>query len=111
MRRRLEGDLETIVAKALKKDPAERYPSVAELADDLKRYVDNQPISARPDSMPYRIRKFVRRHRTGAATAAAMAVVLVGLTGIYTWRLAAERDHARLEAEKSARVSELLTSV
>ena len=111
LRRRLEGDLETIVAKALKKDPRERYASVAELADDLKRYVDNQPISARPDSMGYRVRKFGRRHRAGATAAAAMALVLVGLTGFYTWRLAAERDHARREAEKSSRVSELLTSV
>jgi serine/threonine protein kinase len=111
LRRRLEGDLETIVAKALKKDPAERYASVGELADDLKRYVDNQPISARPDSLGYRVRKFVRRHRTGITAAAAMAVVLVGLTAFYTWRLTAERDRAQLEAEKSARVSELLTSV
>jgi len=111
LRRRLEGDLETIVGKALKKDPRERYASVGELADDLKRYVDNQPISARPDSLGYRVRKFVRRHRAGTTAAAAMAIVLVGVTGFYTWRLAAERDHARLEAEKSARVSELLTSV
>jgi len=111
LRRRLEGDLETIVTKALKKDPRERYASVGELADDLKRYVDNQPISARPDSMGYRVRKFVRRHRAATTAAAAMAVVLVGMTAFYTWQLAAERDRARLEAEKSARVSELLTSV
>jgi serine/threonine-protein kinase len=111
LRRRLEGDLETIITKALKKDPAERYGSVGELADDLKRYVDNQPISARPDSLGYRVRKFVRRHRAASVAAAAMAVVLVGLTAFYTWRLAAERDRARLEAEKSSRVSELLTSV
>ena len=96
LRRRLEGDLETIVTKALKKDPRERYASVGELADDLKRYVDNQPISARPDSMGYRVRKFVRRHRAATTAAAAMAVVLVGMTAFYTWQLAAERVKAEL---------------
>ena len=50
LRRQLEGDLDTIVAKALKKNPAERYPSVTALADDLRRYLRHEPISARPDT-------------------------------------------------------------
>ena len=62
LRRLLRGDLDTIVAKALKKSPQERYPSVTALADDLRRYLAQQPISARPDTLAYRTAKFARRH-------------------------------------------------
>lgn len=111
LHRLLRGDLDTIVAKALKKRPADRYASVTALADDLRRYLDRQPIGARPDSFTYRTAKFVRRHAAGVATAAAVTALLVGLVGFYTSRLAAERDRARLEAEKAAKVSELLTDL
>ena len=60
-RRALEGDLDTILGKALKKDPAERYASVAAFAEDLRRFLAHEPISARPDTVPYRVTKFVRR--------------------------------------------------
>jgi serine/threonine protein kinase len=69
-RRLLQGDLDTIVAKALKKRPAERYGSVTALADDLRRYLNHQPIGARPDTAAYRARKFARRHRIPVALAA-----------------------------------------
>jgi eukaryotic-like serine/threonine-protein kinase len=62
LRHALQGDLETIVAKALKKSPAERYPSVAAFADDLRRVLEQRPISARPETMRYRATKFVRRN-------------------------------------------------
>src|SRR6516162_11698253 len=62
--RLLRGDLDTIVAKALKKDPRERYPSIKAFADDLQRYLRHEPISARPDAIAYRAGKFVRRHRS-----------------------------------------------
>jgi len=61
LRRLLRGDLDTILTKALKKDPAERYPSVTAFAEDLRRYLRNQPIGARPDALTYRAVKFVRR--------------------------------------------------
>jgi serine/threonine protein kinase/tetratricopeptide (TPR) repeat protein len=111
LRRLLQGDLETIVGKALKKSPDERYPSVAEFAEDLRRYVDHQPIGARADTVRHRATKFVRRHWRGVTAVAAAAVVLVGVIGFYTARLATERDRARLEAEKASRVSELLTGL
>ncbi len=110
-RRFLEGDLDTIVAKALKKDPAQRYASVTALADDLRRFLDHEPISARPDTLAYRAAKFVRRHAAGVVTAAAVFLLLAGLTGFYTTRVAAERDRARLQAQKAERVSELLTGL
>ncbi|MGH9309020.1 MAG: serine/threonine-protein kinase, partial [Vicinamibacterales bacterium] len=111
LRRMLQGDLDTIVGKALKNDPAERYASVAEFADDLRRFVEHQPIAARPDTVRYRMGKFVRRHRRSVAVAAAAVLTIVGLVAFYGSRLAAERDRARLQAEKASRVSELLTSL
>jgi eukaryotic-like serine/threonine-protein kinase len=62
--RLLRGDLDTIVANALKKNPQERYPSIKVFADDLQRFLQYEPISARPDAIGYRAGKFVRRHRT-----------------------------------------------
>lgn len=81
LRRALRGDLDTIIAKALKKNPAERYASVTAFADDLRRYLGHQTISARPDTLAYRARKFVRRHRVPVAAA---ALVIAGLSaGLY----------------------------
>ena len=76
--RQLRGDLDTIVAKALKKSPAERYSSVTALADDLRRYLKHEPISAQPDTMAYRARKFIRRNRTVAALTTAAVVFVIG---------------------------------
>jgi len=108
LRQQLAGDLDTIVAKALKKDPAERYDSVAALGDDLRRFLRHEPISARPDTLAYRAAKFVGRHGRGVALAAAALVLLAGSTAFYTIRLAAERDRAQREAAKAAQVSEAL---
>lgn len=109
--RSLRGDLETIVAKALKKRPQDRYPTVLALAGDLERYLDHQPISARPDTFAYRAAKFVGRHRRGVATAFAIVLLVATFVGFYTVRLAAERDRARLEAEKAATISAFLSEL
>ena len=63
LRRRLAGDLDTIVMMALREDPARRYASVEALARDIERHLAGLPVSARPDTVGYRARKFVRRHR------------------------------------------------
>ena len=76
----LQGDLDTIVAKALKKNAPERYASVTALADDLRRSLRHEPISARPDTLRYRTTTFVRRHVRGVATTAAIVLLLGGLT-------------------------------
>jgi WD40 repeat protein/predicted Ser/Thr protein kinase len=80
----LRGDVETIVAKALAKEPARRYPSAAELAADLRRWLAHEPIQARPTSALYHLRRFARRH-TGlvggvVATVAALVLGLVATT-------------------------------
>jgi serine/threonine protein kinase/Flp pilus assembly protein TadD len=111
LRRLLQGDLETVVGKALKHDPAERYGSVAEFADDLRRVLDHQPIAARGDALGYRTAKFLRRHRRVVITASLAASVVLALSVYYTARLSAERDRARVEAAKASKVSELLTGL
>jgi len=111
LRRALKGDLETIVAKSLKKDPSERYASVTALAEDVRRHLEHQPIAARPDTLGYRTSKFLRRHARGVAAAAAVILLTAGLTVFYTARVAAERDRARREARKSAKVTELLAGL
>lgn len=100
--RSLDADLELVVMKAIAKEPGRRYDSARALADDLKRYLAGQPISARPDTAGYRARKWFRRHREMAvASAVGLLVVLVfGALGLV--RLVRERDRAvRAEQEAS----------
>ncbi len=101
LRRELRGDLDTIVGKALKKSPQERYASVTEFANDLQRYLKHEPISARPDTLAYRTAKFVRRNRTVVVlTATAIALVIGSLsTGLWIAnreRKVAERRFAQV---------------
>lgn len=102
LRRELRGDLDTILGKALKKNPQERYASVAALAGDLRRYLSHQPITARPDQLAYRARKYARRHRLGVAIAAALVLLLAGFSLIQARelrRITRERDRADRIAE------------
>ena len=94
----VKGDIETIVAKALKKVPAERYANAAALADDVRRYLAHEPIAARPDARLYRMGKFVQRHRAGVAMASvAVAALGVGV-GVALWQ-AREAQAQRVQAE------------
>lgn len=104
LRRELRGDLEIIVAKALKKRPKERYASVTALAEDLRRYLAEEPILARPDSLAYRTRKFVHRHARSLAAAALALFVLAAVVAFYGVRL-------RQEARKATQVSGFLTDL
>jgi serine/threonine-protein kinase len=78
LRSLLHGDLDNIVAKALKKQASERYPSVEALADDLRRYLTHRVVSARADSLAYRAAKFCRRNRTAVALSMLAIVALAG---------------------------------
>ena len=107
----LRGDLETITLKALEKDRKRRYQSAADLARDLQRYLDNDPIAARPPSAAYRTRMFVRRHRVGTAAAvlAFAGVLAFGVAMAFqARRIARERDRANAEAVKAQKVSGFL---
>ncbi|NBC17655.1 MAG: tetratricopeptide repeat protein [Bacteroidetes bacterium] len=97
LRRTLRGDLDSIVLKALKKEPEQRYPSVRAFADDIRRYLDGHPVQARHDAHWYRLGKFVRRHRVGVTAAAVVAVLLVSYaltTRAQAEQIARERDKA-----------------
>jgi eukaryotic-like serine/threonine-protein kinase len=110
----LEGDLDNILAKALKKAPAERYPSAAALGDDLRRYLDDEPVSARPASVGYRTRKFVRRYRfaVGAASGVLLALIAgVAGTGWQAYEARRQRDLALQEIRYSRASHEVLMSL
>ena len=92
--RALRGDLDNIVARALKKNPLERYSSAELLAQDLRRYLAHEPVSARPDRLGYRAAKFVRRHRGGVVTGVITAVALVAATVVTTTEML-EARHQR----------------
>ncbi len=112
LRRVLLGDLDTVLAKALKKNPQERYASVTALADDLRRYLDHAPITARPDTFAYRAAKFVRRNRLPVALAAS-AVIAMG-AGIISTAFQAhtaelQRDYALRQLTRAEAVNDLNT--
>jgi eukaryotic-like serine/threonine-protein kinase len=109
--RAYRGDVEVIVSKALEKDKTRRYASAAALADDLRRYLTDQPITARPASTGYQLRKFARRHKVLVGAVAAVFVVLTAGVVVSTWQAVRARraERAALEAQQTAQaVNEFL---
>jgi serine/threonine-protein kinase len=99
--RALAGDLDTIVLKALKKAPADRYATADALEQDLRRALDGRPVLARPDSRWYRARRFVRRHRLPLAAATAVAVALLAGAAVALWQAQVARTQGKLAAEQA----------
>jgi non-specific serine/threonine protein kinase/serine/threonine-protein kinase len=107
----LAGDLDNIVLKSLRKEPARRYPSAAELSADLERYLAGRLVVARPDTLGYRLHKFVGRHRVGVlATAAVTVVVALGVAGTVSQSQRAAVERARV-LQRMANVRELANSL
>ncbi len=97
--REISGDLDNIVLKALSKRPEHRYPSVEAMALDLNRYLEGKPVLARPQSVAYRSRKFVQRHRWALATTALVLLVMATALGLVAWQAQqAVREAARAQA-------------
>jgi serine/threonine-protein kinase len=97
LRRRLEGDLDTILLEALRKDPARRYASAEALAEDLHRHLENLPVLARREAILYRASKFVRRNRLATALASVLLLLVLGFglaAMLQARRIASERDKA-----------------
>ena len=94
----LRGDLDTILAKTLKKAPAERYANAAELAEDLRHWLNHEPISARPDSAAYILAKFVRRHRL-AVVAGSLGLLTLSVSIGVALRQGQEAQAQRAQAE------------
>jgi serine/threonine protein kinase len=95
--RSLQGDLDNILHKAMKKNPAERYASAQALADDLQRFLSDEPVQARPDTAYYRVSKFVKRHSVGAALVS-IAVVLLSATLLAAIMQAQRAERAAAQA-------------
>ncbi len=108
---RPDPDLVTILGKALEKEPSRRYQSVAALADDIDRYLQNQPIVARPPTTFYHLRKAFLRHRTSFAFAAVFLILLVGSSvslAIFSARARAARNEAEQEAARATAIKDFL---
>jgi hypothetical protein len=99
----LRGDLDWIVMKALEKDRNRRYQTANGFGMDVQRYLNNEPVFARPPSRLYRLQKLVRRNQTTFAAIAAVSVALIAGFGTSTWLFFRERE-ARREAENARRV-------
>jgi eukaryotic-like serine/threonine-protein kinase len=106
-RRRLRGDLDTIVLAAMRKEPERRFATVEQLAADIRRHLAGLPVSARPDTWRYRTSKFVRRHRTGVAAAVAFAALAVG----YGITATVQAERVAREAARTEQMRDFLLSL
>ena len=112
--RQLRGDLDWITLKAIEKDRDRRYASVSELAADVRRHLEHQPVLAGAPSAPYRARKFVRRHRVAVAIAGVAAAAAIGVAAniiVQTRRVARERDRAVEESKRADREAAIAKAV
>lgn len=95
LQHQLKGDLDTILLKVLKKDPQERYATMAEFADDLERYISGEPVRARPDAFWYRTRKLIGRNKLLVGAMAAVVLALATGLGAALWQAHLARSEAR----------------
>ena len=101
LRRSLRGDLDTIVLKAIRKEPRERYPSVKGFSEDIERYLTGLPIWARRPTLTYRGGKFVRRHKESAATAIFVLIIAIALGA---WQMVRVAKQLRAAAMQSSQI-------
>jgi serine/threonine protein kinase/tetratricopeptide (TPR) repeat protein len=105
LRRRLSGDIDMIVLKALRKEPEHRYPSVDLFAEDIRRHMEGEPVLARKGTAGYYTFKFIRRHRIGVAAGFLLLLTLAGgLTTTYLNMREAERNQHKAERNEQAMV-------
>jgi serine/threonine-protein kinase len=107
LRRKLKGDLDTVVLAALRKVPAQRYASVEAFSEDIRRYMEGHPILAREPTLAYRARKFLGRHWAAVGSAAAALLVVLGFVANHF----AQAASIRRERDKAARVSAFMVGL
>jgi eukaryotic-like serine/threonine-protein kinase len=110
----LRGDLDWITMKALEKDRARRYGAPSELTADIRRYLNHEPVGARPASAGYRLRKYVRRHRVAVVVAAGLVLLLAAfsvLQALQLRRTTRERDRATHERDRATRITDFMTGM
>jgi eukaryotic-like serine/threonine-protein kinase len=114
LRRQLAGDLDNIVLMALRKEPARRYASVQDLAEDLRRYLAGLPVAARRSTVGYRARKFVGRHAAGLAASTLACASLLAGTAMAVWQARTaleERSRAETQRARAEQVSAFLVDI
>jgi eukaryotic-like serine/threonine-protein kinase len=110
----LRGDLDWITMRAIEKDCARRYGTPSELAADIRRYLNHEPVAARPAGAGYRLRKYTRRHRVGVAVAAGLVLLLAAfsiLQAVQLRRTTRERDRANRERDRATRITDFMTGM
>lgn len=105
------NDLDVLCLRAMKKDANERYHSVVELSQDIDHFLRGEPLKAKPDSVAYRMGKFLRRNRRTVIASAALAVFIAGLVAFYTIRLARARDAALMQTARTERIQRFMLSM
>jgi serine/threonine protein kinase len=106
LKKKLSGDLDMIILKALRKEPQRRYLSVEQFSIDIRRYLDRRPVSARIDTPGYRLTKFVRRNVAGVAATVGLLAVLFGSTIFFAYRRS--QDSRRFEEANTSLERQLL---
>lgn len=109
--RALRGDLDAIVLTALRRDPTRRYATAAALRDDLGRYLNHEPVRARPETFRYRSAKFLRRRRAAVSAAALVLLLTATFATVHGVRITGERNRAELEARKAGEVRDFLVAL
>ena len=105
------ADLDVLCLTAMHKEPERRYRSVEALIRDVDHYLNREPLEARPDSLSYRLGKFVRRNRRAVLVTASVFLLLVGLVAFFTYRLARARDTALAEAARTQRIQSFMLNL
>ncbi|MGZ6069905.1 MAG: protein kinase domain-containing protein, partial [Myxococcaceae bacterium] len=108
--RAIHGDLDAVVAKALRREVAQRYASVQALADDISRYLAGEPVVAKDQSAGERLWKFVSRHALAVGTAAVVTLVVGAASGVALWQARVARAEARRAERVRAFIASILTS-
>jgi serine/threonine protein kinase len=112
--RRVRGDLDAVIARALDRDAARRYPTAADLAADIQRFLGNFPVRARRPTRAYVARKFAQRHWGGVLSALLTLIVLIGAVAITTMQMVEarhQRDFARRQLSRAESLNELMSYV
>jgi len=117
----IDGDLDNVILKALRKEPRERYESARAFADDMKRYLRGLPVTAQTPTRRYRVQKFLRRNRVPVASGVVALTALLSAVGVASWQArvasvranetALERDNARAATERAETINQFLQGV
>ncbi len=118
---RLKGDIDNIVLKAISKEPENRYSTVKQLSEDIWRYIDGEPVTARPATLSYRLNKFYKRNKIAVTAGVLIFMTLVAGIAVSAWQTnsarahaaiaVAESDNARAEQKKAEKVSQFMMKI